>query len=96
MTGKVFPKEPMSKGTISRLFFEAARNGLDEIVRDMLKKDKYLVYEFDHVGETPLHWAAKRNRVEVVKLLISYGSKVNARDMGGRTALFLACKSNHL
>jgi len=66
------------------------------MLKDFLKRDKYIVYEYDHVGETALHWAAKRNRVENVKLLIQSGAKINARDMGGRTPLFLACKNNNL
>jgi ankyrin repeat protein len=62
----------------------------------MLHKDKYLVFEFDNVGETGLHWAAKRNKKDVIKLLLDNCAKVNYRDMGGRTALFLAAKHNFL
>jgi hypothetical protein len=50
MAGNIFPKVPMSKGGISRLFFEATKNGDDEIVKELLKKDKFLVYEYDNVG----------------------------------------------
>ena len=32
----------------------------------MIQKDKYLVYEYDEVGETALHWAAKRNRTSIL------------------------------
>jgi hypothetical protein len=32
MKGNIFPKVPMSKGGLSRLFFEAAKNGNEEIV----------------------------------------------------------------
>jgi len=62
----------------------------------LLKKDGYLVYEYDFVHQTPLHWAAKRNKSDVIKLLIENGARINQRDMGGRTALFLASKANNL
>lgn len=50
MSGNIFPKEPMSKGGLTRLFFEATKNGETEIVKELLKKDKYLVYEYNNVG----------------------------------------------
>ena len=55
-----------------------------------------MVYEFDNVNQTAVHWAAKRNKSEVIKLLIASGARVNHKDMGGRTALFLAAKLGNL
>lgn len=39
---------------------------------------------------TGLHWAAKRGSVNIVKLLISYNSDVDAKDLVDRTALYIA------
>ena len=62
----------------------------------MIKKDRFLVYEYDYCHQTPLHWAAKRDKSEVIKLLIQAGARINQKDMGGRTPLFLACKYGNL
>ena len=62
----------------------------------MLRKDRFLVYEYDDVGATAIHWAAKRNKTAILRLLIQNGAKINARDMGGRTALYIASKNNNL
>ena len=62
----------------------------------MLKRERYLVYDYDNVNQTALHWAAKRNKADVINILIDYGVKINQRDLGGRTALHLASKMNNL
>ena len=46
-TGKIFPKVPFSRGKIARDFFNAAKEGDLEILQEMLKKDRFLVYEYD-------------------------------------------------
>jgi ankyrin repeat protein len=43
-----------------------------------------------------LHWAAKRDNSDIIKLLLSYHADVNAKDMNGRTPLFLSAKMNQL
>ncbi len=54
-TGKVFPKVPFSKGNLTRSFLQAAKIGDFETIKELLKKDRFLVYEFDHVNQTALH-----------------------------------------
>lgn len=46
--------------------------------------------------QTALHWAAKRNFVSIIKLLVKYGANVNAFDMARRTPLFVAAKCGHI
>jgi ankyrin repeat protein len=46
--------------------------------------------------QTPLHWAAKRDNESLIKLLLKYKADVNARDMNGRSPLFLAAKLNNV
>ena len=33
-------------------------------------EDRYLVYQFDHMGQTLLHWAVKNNDFKMCQLLI--------------------------
>ena len=47
----------------------------------MLLKNKYFVYDFDHINQTALHWAAKRNHKDIVDLLIDNGANVNHVDI---------------
>lgn len=45
---------------------------------------------------TALHWIAKRNYTELIRPLISYGAQINAKDVLGRTPIYIAAKFNHL
>lgn len=46
-------------------------------------------------GRTPLMLAARRGRLELVKLLLAAGAKVNAKDDDGLTAMAHACWEKH-
>lgn len=56
----------------------------------MIKKNKFLLYDIDHSGMTPLMRAVKRGHYELVELLIKSGSFVDHEDFLGRTALYFA------
>jgi ankyrin repeat protein len=43
-----------------------------------------------HKNGTPLHHACAWNRLEIAKILISYGADINAVDSAGRTPLYFA------
>lgn len=45
-------------------------------------------------GLTPLMFAARYNRVEIIKLLLSKGARLNEKDVNGMTALKYAELSN--
>lgn len=45
--------------------------------------------------ETPLHLAARHGHLEIAKLLIAKGAKVNERDENLSTPLILASQFNH-
>jgi len=47
----------------------------------------------DEIGQTPLHWGAKRGRIEVLKSLLLAADDVNVPDESGRTPLHLAAKA---
>ena len=59
----------------------SAKNGDIEKLKELLLGNKLLVYDFDNVNQTALHWAAKRNFVPIIKVLIENGANVNAFDM---------------
>jgi ankyrin repeat protein len=44
----------------------------------------------------PLHKAAENGHLECVEVLMRYGALVNAKRVGGRTAMYLAVQSGHL
>uniref|UniRef100_A0A4D5R9F9 Integrin-linked protein kinase n=2 Tax=Scolopendra TaxID=41364 RepID=A0A4D5R9F9_SCOVI len=63
------------------------RTWLDDVEHDMNQGD-------DH-GFSPLHWAAKEGRANIVELLIFRGARVNATNMGDDTALHLSAAHGH-
>ena len=58
-------------------------------------KNQYVIYQYDKLQNTALHWATKRNHVEIAKFLIEKGCNVNTQDFLGRTPLFIASHMNH-
>ena len=46
--------------------------------------------------QTALHWAAKRDQPEIIKLLLARGAIVDAKDMGNRTPLIIASKCGNV
>lgn len=64
-------------------------------VKDFLLRNKFLVYDFDHAFLTALHWVAKRGFFGMVRLLIKNGADSDAKDIIGRSPLFLAASFQH-
>lgn len=84
------------KSSKSNLFFEKIKlNDLD-YVSLLLKYDNSLLFEFDYFGQSPFHWAAKRNYVSLLNLLLKFGSPINTFDHLKRTPLHLACLNEHV
>jgi len=47
----------------------------------------------DSLGHTPLHYAARKGRLDVVRLLVENGADPNARNVIGLTPLYFAMRS---
>lgn len=92
----VFPKTPFFRGAEARAFFLAVQDNDIKTTEAYINFDRFIVYEHDHMEMTALHWAAKRNHFEIIKLLIDRHAQVNKQDYLGRTALFLAAENNYL
>ena len=48
-----------------------------------------------YYGYTPLIWAARDGKVELVKELLKQGARVEDKTSGGYTALHKACVEGH-
>lgn len=88
----VFPKQPFFRGKDAKQFFINVKDCRIDKVEEQLNKDRFILYEHDHMGMTALHWAAKRNYYEIIQLLIDKHAQVNKQDCLGRTALYLAAQ----
>ena len=59
-------------------------------VRELIKQNHYLLYDFDTFKQTALTWAVKRNMFYIISEMVSLGSIINACDLTGKTALHYA------
>jgi hypothetical protein len=94
----IIPKAPYDLPN-SKEFISACKHGSLQIVEKFIIENRLIVHVFDSLGMTGLHWAAARNRVAIMNLLISSNSKLDAKDFVtsiqfNRTPLHLAAKSN--
>ena len=51
--------------------------------------------QLDHIGWTPLHYAASKGQLEVAQFLISNGALVDSLNLGGTTPLMMAVQSGN-
>lgn len=68
----------------------ASSQGIEKLVRVLLRAQTNDSNVRDGHGRTPLHWAALTDRVDVMRLLLECGAEINAVDHLNRTPLFLA------
>lgn len=88
---QIFSKIPYEHKDSEQFFIAVKLRDVAKI-NEMLKANRYLVFDFDSVKQTPLHWAVKRGYAEVVEALLRAGAKLDAMDLMGQTPLFLAAK----
>ena len=51
--------------------------------------------QLDHIGWTPLHYAASKGQLEVAQFLIANGALVDSLNLGGTTPLMMAVQSGN-
>lgn len=47
----------------------------------MVRKNRFYVYDYDPVGQTALHWGAKRGYTDICVKLIEAGADINHEDL---------------
>lgn len=56
----------------------AAREGWAELVRKHIEADPLSVHQRGWIGDTPLHWPAHNNFVEIMEMLLDAGADIEA------------------
>ena len=70
----IFPTVPYHRGKIAHEFFNSIKTNDFENVQYFVEQDRFIVYEYDHLGKSCLHWAAQRNYHFIIKYLIKSGA----------------------
>ena len=69
------------------------RGKIERALRELSSKPLQ-VYAVSKKGQSALHIAAMKNRIEIVEVLLNAGAKVNLQDKEGNTPLHYACYAN--
>lgn len=92
-------EKPSNKGpyfrNFSHYFFDCVKVGDFVEVRNCLMLDPLLVLDFDNIGMTALHWAAKKGNEIIADMLIENHANVLAEDMLKRTPEYFATVSKN-
>lgn len=80
----------------SKQFLAAVKENKIGKARELLKENKYLIYQFDKLKRTALHLAVQNNNQEMVKFLIRHKAFVNDIDLLGNTPLYYAIKNKNI
>jgi hypothetical protein len=64
----------------SKKLIEAIKKGDTKTVIDIIEEDRFTLYDYDPTNQTALHWAAKRNRPEMLKYFIDIGCYIDCKD----------------
>ncbi|XP_064595895.1 ankyrin-3-like [Liolophura sinensis] len=74
---------------------KAVMNGDIESVHLLVKKVVSLTTE-DQEGETAVHWAVRKNNVDIVRQIVDLGGDINIQNKDGKTPLLLALRASNL
>lgn len=79
-----------------KTFLDWVKEGHEQKVCELLDKEPELANLPDTDGLLPIHWAADRGHVGVMKQLIKKGTNRNSRDRDGQTPLHYAASCGHV
>ncbi len=85
--------DSLSRGDIDQQLLYGAKHGKSELVISSYKSGANLDIR-NKAGQTALHLAVANNRLQLVKLLLTYGVAAAAIDSAGNSALHYAVKYN--
>ncbi|CAG9328577.1 unnamed protein product [Blepharisma stoltei] len=80
---------------LSNKFFSFIKSGDIKTVRDMIIENPELLRTVDSTQQTALHWACRRNNLEMAQFLVSCRANMKAVDIAGRTPEDIAKRLNH-
>ena len=80
----------------SYICFQAVRNGDKKAFMSYVRKNKFILLDYDNSEQTMLHWIAKRNLFDYISFAVYKGASINYRDITGKTPLHIACINNHI
>lgn len=86
--------EPVAPRDPSNCLLKSVKAGKVDEVRQLLEQGADPSISDEH--SPPLHWAAQRGYLEIVKLLIRHSADVNQRGSGGDTPLIFAVGRNQV
>ncbi|KAJ3196469.1 hypothetical protein HK101_008876 [Irineochytrium annulatum] len=80
---------------VPMLLCNAARTGDIEGLELVATEYGTMISQGDYDGRTPMHIAASENQLEAVRVLLSHGANVHARDRFGHSPLFDAVRARY-
>lgn len=82
---QIFVDQPKDRNLKTENFFKLIKNNSLPVVKKILFKNPDIAKETDGLGMTGLHWAIKRNLLQMARLLISSNCPIDSKDILGRT-----------
>ncbi|XP_032684367.1 acyl-CoA-binding domain-containing protein 6 [Odontomachus brunneus] len=79
-----------------KTFLDWLKEGNEAKVREMVGKEPRLSEWMDDIGLLPIHWAADRGHVEILKFLVEQGADLNSLDLEEQTPLHYAACCGHV
>lgn len=79
----------------SKQYFMYVKTGNYNEVRSLCFENKMMVFQMDSVGKIGAHWAALREDISMMRLLIRFKTDLEKRDFNGCTPLSYALKTKN-
>jgi 60kDa lysophospholipase len=84
---------PPKYSTLATIGYAISSNDIPAVIEILNISKDFLLNEFDHTGNTPIHLAAAAPNPEFLRLFLKRGGSVHLRNREGKTPLFIAAES---